>query len=238
MRRGVGPGPADHASLRTVNLFAIRKHVDRVLFPLVTQVARLPLRANQWTLLGTLVGITCAGMLLTGRWWAGFALLVLRGLIDNIDGFVARTRGQRSAFGAVIDDVADRWVLGITYAAAAIHLSADYPHILIVLGVGLTGSLCNVIAKQSIHVESTHDVARIDGKVSHPVDLVGVFGSAEYLIYFGAGILLGAIMDDPRPCLVGIWAVAVMSHVSLLQRLVFAWRRYRSVDASAARDST
>jgi phosphatidylglycerophosphate synthase len=219
-----------------VNLFAIRRHVDRVLYPLVAQAARLPLRANHWTLLGALLGIACAGALFTGRWWAGLVLLVVRGLIDNIDGFVARTRGQRSAFGAVVDDVADRWVLGITYAAAAIHLSADYPHVLIVLGVGLTGSLCNVIAKQSIHVETAHDVARVEGKASHPVDLVGVFGSAEYLIYFGTGILFSAITGDPRPCLAGIWAVAIMSHVSLLQRLVFAWRRYRFVDP-AGRES-
>jgi len=34
----------------------------------------------------------------------------------------------------------------------------------------------------------------------------------------------------------GVWAVAVMSHVSLFQRLVFAWRRwrrYRIVDSVA-----
>ena len=35
---------------------------------------------------------------------------------------------------------------------------------------------------------------------------------------------------DPRPLLAGCWAVAIMSHVSLLQRVRFAWKRYRFVD--------
>ena len=33
-----------------------------------------------------------------------------------------------------------------------------------------------------------------------------------------------------RPMLAGCWAVAIMSHVSLLQRVRFAWKRYRHVD--------
>jgi hypothetical protein len=40
-------------------------------------------------------------------------------------------------------------------------------------------------------------------------------------------------MGDQRPMLAGVWAVAVMSHLSLLQRVVFAWKRYRHVDPAA-----
>ena len=75
-----------------MNLFAIRKHLDRVIYPFVSRVARLPLHANHWTLLGAFVGLACAIMFLYGRWWPGLALLLTRGLIDNIDGFVARSR--------------------------------------------------------------------------------------------------------------------------------------------------
>lgn len=35
-----------------MNLFAIRKHLDVVLHPIVSALARLPLHANAWTLLG------------------------------------------------------------------------------------------------------------------------------------------------------------------------------------------
>ena len=217
-----------------MNLFAFRKHLDRVLYPLVSSVARLPMHANHWTLLGAAVGLLCAASFLYGHWWIGLALLLARGVMDNIDGFVARSRNQRSTFGAVIDDITDRWVLGIIYAGGCLQLAHDYPHVLVVLGFGVTGSLCNVIAKLSIYAESPQDVVRTEGKIGHPIDLVGVFGSAEFLIYFGIGVLVTALTHDPRPALVGVWAVAVMSHLSLFQRVVFAWRRYRFVDPVTA----
>jgi hypothetical protein len=50
------------------------------------------------------------------------------------------------------------------------------------------------------------------------------------LIYYGCGVLFTALLHDPRPVLAGCWAVAIMSHVSLLQRVRFAWKRYRFVD--------
>jgi phosphatidylglycerophosphate synthase len=217
-----------------MNLFAVRKHLDRLLYPFVSRVSRLPLHANHWTLLGAFVGLACAILFLYGHWWGGLTLLIARGMIDNIDGFVARSRNQRSTFGAVMDDITDRWVLGIIYAGAALYLSRDYPHVLIVLGFGITGSLCNVIAKLSIYAESQQDVFRVEGKIGHPIDVVGLFGSAEFLIYFGTGVLFTAILQDPRPCLAGIWAVAIMSHLSLFQRVFFAWKRYRFVDPAAA----
>jgi len=109
----------------------------------------------------------------------------------------------------------------------------DYPHVLIVLGLGITGSLSNVIVKLSIYAEAQQDIWREEGKIGHPIDVVGLFGSAEFIIYFGSGVLFTIILDDPRPMLAGVWAVAIMSHLSLLQRIGFAWRRYRRVDPAA-----
>lgn len=216
-----------------MNLFGLRKRADKVLHPVVSSIAKVPLNANQWTMLGAFVGLACGVAFLYGKWWIGLGLLILRGLTDHIDGYVARNRNQRSTFGAVMDDVTDRWVLGIMYAGGCLYLSQDYPHILIVLGFGITGSLSNALIKLSIYAESQQDVFREHGKIGHPVDVVGLFGSAEFIIYFGTGVLFTAILDDPRPMLAGSWAVAIMSHVSLLQRVGFAWKRYRRVDPAS-----
>ncbi len=213
-----------------MNLFSLRKSFDVLTRPICSGLARLPLHANHWTLVGTFTGIVCGLAFLYEKWWIGLILLMLRGLVDHVDGFVARTQNQRSTFGAVMDDVSDRWVLGIMYAGGCISLSADYPHVLIVLALGITGSLSNVIIKLSLYAESQQDVFRNQGKIGHPVDVVGVFGSAEFIIYFGTGVLFTAILKDPRPMLTGVWIVAIMSHVSLLQRVWFAWRRYRRID--------
>ncbi len=217
-----------------MNLFAFRKHIDRVLLPIVGALAKLPIHANAWTLLGALMGLAGGTVLFYGLWWPGFALLMVRGLVDHIDGYKARNFNQRSTFGAVMDDVCDRWVLGIMFAGGCLNLRADYPHILIILGFGITGALTNVIIKLSIYAESQQDIWREKGKIGHPVDVVGLFGSAEFIIYYGSGIFFTALLHDTRPMLAGCWAVAIMSHVSLLQRVRFAWKRYRFVDPGLA----
>ena len=216
-----------------MNLFAVRKQLDKVLHPVISRIAALPLHANHWTLLGAIVGLACAVMFVYREWGIGFVLLVIRGMLDHIDGYKARTFNQRSTFGAVMDDVCDRWVLGLIYAGGCIAIAGEYPHVLILMGAGITGALVNVIIKLSVYAEAQQDVWREKGKMGHPIDVVGLFGSAEFLIYFGTGVLFTAILDDPRPMLAGAWAVAIMSHVSLLQRILFAWRRYRFVDPIA-----
>ena len=214
-----------------MNLYSTRKQADKVLVPIVRMFATVfPLRANQWTLVGAAVGVACGVAFLYGRWGIGTGLFLFRGIVDHIDGYVARTRNQRSTFGAVMDDVSDRWVLGVIYAGGCLNLAVDYPHVLIVCGLGITGALSNALIKLSVYAESQQDVWRSEGKIGHPIDGVGSFGSAEFMIYFGMGVLFMMILDDPRPLLAGAWAVAIMSHVSLLQRMAFAWKHYRGVD--------
>src|SRR5580698_5495458 len=203
-----------------MNLFAFRKHIDRLIHPIVAALAKLPIHANAWTAFGAVLGLVGGWMFFRAMWWPGFVVLVARGLVDHIDGYKARNFNQRSTFGAVMDDVCDRWVLGIMYAGGCLNLSYDYPHVLIVLGFGITGALTNVIIKLSIYAESQQDIWREKGKIGHPVDVLGVFFTA--------------LLHDPRPLLAGCWAVAIMSHVSLLQRVRFAWKRYRFVDPGLA----
>jgi phosphatidylglycerophosphate synthase len=219
-----------------MTLYSLRSQADKILIPFVKVLATLPLRANHWTLLGAVMGLAVGVAFLYGQWALGTVLFALRGLVDHVDGYVARTRNQRSTFGAVMDDVSDRWVLGVMYAGGCLNLAVDYPHILIVCGLGITGALSNALIKLSVYAESQQDVWRQQGKIGHPIDGVGSFGSAEFMIYFGFGVLFTAILDDPRPLLAGAWAVAVMSHISLLQRMAFAWKRYRAVDPAALED--
>jgi phosphatidylglycerophosphate synthase len=216
-----------------MNLFAFRKNIDRVLHPIVSSIARLPLHANHWTLIGALIGLGSGAALLFGYLWVGFAALLVRGLVDHIDGFKARNYDQRSTFGAVMDDTADRWVLGVMLAGGCLWLAPTYPHVLIVMALGITGALVNVIIKLSVYAEAAHDIRREHGKIHHPIDVVGMFGSAEFIIYFGAGVFGTAVSGDPRPMLVGCWVVAAMAHLSLLQRIWFTWKRYRRIDPVA-----
>ena len=54
------------------------------------------------------------------RWLAAFALFVLAGVSDAVDGFIARRFDMRSEFGAFIDPLADKALLVSIYVALAV----------------------------------------------------------------------------------------------------------------------
>ena len=181
-----------------MNLFAIRKQADKVLRPLVVSCALVPLSANAWTLLGAVAGVIAAAAFYRGYWLLGLLVLAARGLLDHVDGYVARSRRQTTIYGAVLDDLSDRWVLGVVYAGGCLRLARIYPHLVLVFAAGVIGALSNVIIKLSIYSQTAQDQVVEQGKVGHPVDNVGLFGSAEFLIWFGVPILLMIVFERPR----------------------------------------
>ena len=49
--------------------------------------------------------------ILEGAWGAAFAMFVIAGISDGVDGYIARRFDQRSEFGAMIDPLADKALL-------------------------------------------------------------------------------------------------------------------------------
>jgi len=85
-------------------------------------------------LLSVAVPVAAAG---GGRWpLAAVAVVVLAGLLDNLDGAVAVLTGRATRFGSVLDSLADR-VSDAAYVAALAVLGA--PGWLCVAGGGLAG---------------------------------------------------------------------------------------------------
>ena len=59
-------------------------------------------------------------MIQQGEWTAAFALFVIAGLTDGIDGFFARQFDQRTELGAYLDPLADKALLVSIYVTLAI----------------------------------------------------------------------------------------------------------------------
>ncbi len=60
-------------------------------------------------------------MIGAGHWAAAFAIFLLAGVSDAIDGFIARRWGMQSELGAYLDPLADKALLVSIYVALAIH---------------------------------------------------------------------------------------------------------------------
>lgn len=60
-------------------------------------------------------------MIGAGQWTAAFAVFVLAGVSDAVDGFIARRWNMRSQLGAHLDPLADKALLVSIYISLAIH---------------------------------------------------------------------------------------------------------------------
>jgi phosphatidylglycerophosphate synthase len=173
---------------------------------------------------GALVGACyAAGMLFTGGW-----LLLFTGTLDIIDGQVARQTGGASSRGAFLDSVIDRYVESLVYFGLAACFRASW--VLWAVLFALLGSTMVSYAR-----------ARAEGLGA---DMrVGVFQRPERIVILGFGTILAGLFEH----LVGTWlpgpaygfaavtitAIAVLTNLTALQRIISTWRTLGSVRVAA-----
>lgn len=109
--------------------------------------------------------------------WA-FALLIVAGITDWLDGFLARKLNQMSPIGAILDPLADRLYIAATIAGLAIR--GFIPWWLVVL-----------IITRELMLLALLPVLRRSGRISLPVTLVGKAGTFSLLWGFPCLLLSG-----------------------------------------------
>jgi CDP-diacylglycerol--glycerol-3-phosphate 3-phosphatidyltransferase len=174
-------------------------------------LTRLGLHPNTITLAGfagTAIGAT---FLASGNLVVGGAVVLVMGLIDALDGAMARQLGRRSAFGAFVDSVTDRYSELVVYAGLMAHyLSRE--------DVSMAGV---VFAAAAGAVLVSYVKARAEGLGFEAG--IGLLTRMERLLLLGPSLILGF------PAL-GLGAIAVFAHVTALQRILYVRRQARQTD--------
>jgi archaetidylinositol phosphate synthase len=103
-------------------LRALQSYVARILYG-------SGIRANQATTIGGILGVTAGVLFASGHRAPGILALSLSGILDAIDGTIAREFGAATALGGVLDLTLDRVVeaavlLGLIWPHAWLHLPA------------------------------------------------------------------------------------------------------------------
>jgi len=207
-----------------MNITALRPRFQNCLEPLAAIVADLGVTPNQISLLSLLCGAGAA-VLYAGRFFlAGSILLVLSGVLDLIDGSVARRTDTRTQFGAVFDWIVDKYVdamvlLGVGFSGVAIISQfvmvpplADFA----VAAIAIIGSLMNTFIKPVVYAEVGFS-ERKDGKIDDPLEGVGFFGRPETILVLALGGISGFIW-------VSILVIAVCTNLSAVQRILYLYR--------------
>lgn len=182
---------------------SVKESARRLLDPLIRGLARLGVTPDQVTLFGLALSFGAGGALALDHHLAAAALLLAGSLCDAIDGDLARATGKGTRFGAFFDSFLDRYAeaavffgLAVSYARQARALEVG------VIVVALAGSLLVSYAR-----------ARAEGLGVECK--VGVMERPERLVVLIVGCALG-----PRYLMWGVWLLAVLTHVTALQRLL------------------
>jgi len=183
--------------------------------PLVSPLAAIGVTPNMISAAG-LVGNVVAGVLAAGGQFlaAGIVMLVFSGL-DLLDGALARKTGTVTKFGAIFDSVLDRLSEAAVLGGLLFHYSeAGRTTPIVLCYAAIVGSIMVSYAR-----------ARAEG-----IGLTlreGLFTRAERVLLLG-----GALVIAHGVVVWALWVLAVLSHLTAVQRVVTVWQRLSTNDAS------
>ncbi|MBC7793677.1 MAG: GtrA family protein [Clostridia bacterium] len=195
----------------------LRLYFAWVMRPLWSTALKSGLPPNAITTLSMLLSTASGVSLAAGRFALGGWLYIFSGILDVLDGRLARTTGKATASGAALDSILDR------YADAAVLVGLAWFYrgswVLMASLVALVGSslVPYIRAKAEASGVTMRDV--------------GLMQRAERIIYLGASVALSPVVevyfrpDNPRPmhwlAVGGIVLLAVSTQVTALQRFKF-----------------
>jgi len=186
----------------------LKKRFEKAVAAAVKPLIRLGVTPNQVTALGLAVSLAAAW--LYADWGGerlrlvfGAAAILLSGLLDAVDGVLARGTGRATRLGGFLDSVADR-----------------YSDALVLTGVTV-GGLCSVpvgllALTGSLMVSYTRSRAEAEG-----VEMagVGLFERAERMIFLAACSL--ASYRWLQALDYGMIVLAAMAHLTVAQRMLY-----------------
>lgn len=103
-------------------LSVLRNRVTETLEPLTDFLARISIKPNYLTALGFVFGIICSYYIYLGKFLNSAIFLILSGLMDILDGALARNKKMVSEFGGFLDSVLDRYVDIAIFFALGFHV--------------------------------------------------------------------------------------------------------------------
>lgn len=188
---------------------SMRQRFKGVLTRISAVLSAMGFTPNALTAIGLIGNTVAAVLLIQGKFvWGGIVALIIAPF-DALDGSLARYQGRVTPFGAFLDSVTDRYSEIVLIAGLMIHFLRTENHLAAGLAFAtITGSLMVSYVK-----------ARAEA-VGYSAD-TGILTRLERMLVLIPALIL-------KVPLVALWILAVFTHVTALQRVLF-------VHAQAAR---
>jgi CDP-diacylglycerol--glycerol-3-phosphate 3-phosphatidyltransferase len=182
--------------------------------PVARAVARTGMTPNQITILGLLASFVSAVLVGYGQFILGAIAMLLGGVLDLIDGALARLTRRATAFGSVFDAVVDRYAEGaILFGLLIWELNHGHTVEAALVFATVAGSFL------VSYTRARAEVIRMDVKE-------GLFTRTERVALLAVALLFNAV---PHVLLAALWVLAILTNVTAVQRLYYVWTRTRDL---------
>jgi CDP-diacylglycerol--glycerol-3-phosphate 3-phosphatidyltransferase len=181
--------------------------------PFVRLLAKTPLTPDTLTWLGFLINVGAAVLIVTDHFLAAGIVVLVAGLFDLLDGALARHIGKTTRFGAILDSSLDRLSEGAVLLALLVMFAREQQSAgSLVVGVTMLGSI------MVSYIRARIEGIGIECKA-------GIFTRPERVIIMALGLMLNQFHNA---LLAALAIIAFFSWVTVIERLVYAWRQTRN----------
>ncbi len=202
--------------------FFFRNFLIWIVSPLWRLLLVSGLRANVVTGIAAGLGASSGIAVACGRFALGGWLFLLSGILDALDGRLARAHGEAAPSGTIVDSVLDRYSDSLMLMGLAWYFRASWvliPTLAAILGTSLI------------------PYVRAKGEALGVPSHVGLMQRAERILYLGTAVALTPIFElvaapherhpFPRLAAIGIVFLAVTTNVTAIRRF---WHLINVVD--------
>jgi CDP-diacylglycerol--glycerol-3-phosphate 3-phosphatidyltransferase len=190
---------------------SLRPKVAGILQPIGRWLIRLGISANAITITGTLLMAVVGVLLASGQFQLGGVLVILSAPLDALDGTVARLSGVKSKFGAFLDSTSDRYADGFILLGLMLYgLNQRQDWIVILAFVAVWGSL--LVSYTRARAEGLNLECKI-----------GLLTRMERFVIIVVMLVTNLILP-------GLVVLAVLTHVTALQRILYVRRVMREMN--------
>lgn len=183
----------------------LRNGVQRGLTPVGAGLRRIGVTADLLTVLGLLAAIATAVLIATGNLIWGVVGLAFSGLLDVLDGTVARGSGNAGPRGAFFDSVTDRVSDALLLGGVAWYLAG-------------TSTYAPILAFAVAALGAVISYERAKGEALGFSAKGGLMERAERMILLGVGLAFNILIPV-------LWVMLVLSAATAVQRFAKVWRQ-------------
>jgi CDP-diacylglycerol--glycerol-3-phosphate 3-phosphatidyltransferase len=201
-----------------------RKWTGFITQPIAKRIAAIGITANMLTIIGLFLGIAAGVCIALGRLKLAGVLILIGGSFDMMDGAVARASNKNTPFGALLDSVVDRYSEGAIFLGLAIYFSMEGSMKERVYGL-IPTFLGLISAFLVSYVRARAEGLQLDCKV-------GLMQRPERVLLLSAGVLFQNFsIVNISILIVALWVLVIFSHITILQRVAFALRKFQGIGA-------